>query len=131
MLDDIVECLSSSKGATIIGIDVVVSCQILRVDFDDGISLELSGGWIYGISRKIVLGAMDIGFYFGSEEDLLAVMDEDEKRFKSKLAGLKGLKLNAIEHSEHWLTLDLAKSRHIKWFCLSSEQHGIRVLSNA
>lgn len=131
MLDDIVECLSSSKGATITGIEVVASCQILRTAFDNGILLELCGGWLYGTSTKVVFGAMDIGFYFGSDEELLAVMEEDERRYQSKLAGLEGLKLQQIEYSDNCLTLNLSKSRHIRWFCLSREQLGIRVLNNA
>lgn len=131
MLDDIVECLSSIRGATIIDIEVVAPCQILRVAFDSGVSLELCGGWLYGAGAKIVFGAMDIGFYFGNEEELLAVIDEDERRYQSKLAGLEGLKLQEIGYSDNCLTLHLSKSRHIRWFCLSREQLGIRVLNNA
>ncbi len=131
MLDEIVECLSSSEGATIIGIEVVASCQILRIAFDNGISLELCGGWLYGSSTKVVFGSMDIGFYFGSDEEILAVIEDDEKRYQSKLAGLEGLKLQEIEYSDNCLTLNLSKSRHIRWFCLSREQLGIRMLDNA
>ena len=131
MLDDIVECLSSSKGATVIGIEVVASCQMLRVAFDNEISLEVSGVWLYGDSTKVVFGAMDIGFFFGSDEELLAVMEEDERRCLSKLAGLNGLKLQEVEYSDNCLTLNLSKSRNVRWYCLSREQLGIRVLNNA
>lgn len=130
MLDDIVECLSSSRGATIIGFEIVAPCQILRVAFDSGVSLELTGGWLYGAGAKIAFGAMDIGFYLGNEEELLAVMEEDERGYQSKLAGLKGLKLLEVAYSDNCLTLNLNKSRQIRWFCLSREQLGIRMLNN-
>lgn len=131
MLDGILAFLSQSRGSIISGVEVVPHAQMLRVSLDNGAALELCGGWIYGSGGKVAFGAMDIGFYFGEDPELLELMQEDEQRFLAKLSPLHGLEIRSVTLEGNCLILELSKKKFIKWFQLSKQTLGIRVIRDA
>lgn len=123
--------LQSSIGAKVQRVEVIAISQILRVYLDSGFAVELAGGWKFEKNSKIQFGAMDIGFYFDPDEDLLKEIEQQERRFHARISELEGEKLEGVKSSEQDLTLKFNGSCEITWVCLSAQELGLRLIRDA
>ncbi|GAA0851727.1 hypothetical protein GCM10009113_36340 [Marinobacter szutsaonensis] len=131
MLEDIVDQLTALQGHIVAEIEVIAVCQMLRLTFDNSVTVELTSGWVYEANSKAKFGAMDVGFYFGSEDELLDALEEDEKKYLSKVNSLTGKILEAVEPTASGFIMGLTGKKQIRWHSLSAQGLGIRLFKNA
>ncbi len=121
-------------GKKIIEVELASIAQILRVVFDNDITIELASCWRYSTKKSILIGALDLGFSHitpDSEEDMNALIEDQDVFHYKKLNSLVGRILNNITFKDTEIVLDISGNRTIEWFCLSRDELGFRAINNS
>lgn len=123
----------SCTGKKIVEIELVSIIQALRIVFENNTMIDLTSCWRYSTQKSILIGAMDIGFFHitpDSEEEMNALIKEQDEFHYKKLNTLLGRTLNNIIFNEREVILEISGKRTIDWFLLSRDDIGFTAIDD-
>lgn len=121
------------EGSWIVAVEIEVLSQIIRLKLDNNKTIQLTSCWRYRSDKSILLGALDLGFYFISPDDegeLDKLMDEESKRSYKKVKSLVGKKLLSVDFGDREVLFTFSGKRFIDWFCLSCDDLGFSTIDS-